>query len=465
MVGSQIPERLLKELRTWRVQPAGVLADRLGVSRPTLARAVRALGDQVVSRGQARRTAYAARRQVRGSTKPLPLFRIDEVGVSHQAAVLYPLHGGGFAMEFNEPAPWPLQEQMVDGWFDSLPYFLDDMRPQGFLGRHFARNHADLLQVSADPSVWSEDDVVYALSLLGSDAPGNYVLGEPAMRLALELARELPVPNSERDAAFEVLARSSMAAGQQGSSAGGEFPKFTTAREVGGRVYHAIVKFSGSDGSPSSQRWSDLLVCEHLALSVLQQELGIEAAPSAIHIANGRTFLEVERFDRRGATGRLPVCSWMALNTALVAEVGRPWPEAAGGLLEQELLSDEGMWQLQLMWQFGRLIGNTDMHDGNLTFRPGLELAPAYDMLPMAYAPARGVEIQNMEFEPARPLPGERAAWLDAAGAAAHFWTAAAEDERISEGFRRVCADNAERLEHALDIEAPSAADVPRPKG
>jgi hypothetical protein len=461
MAGTQIPDLLLRELRAWRVQPAGVLAERLGVSRPTLARAVRGLGDQIVSRGQARRTAYAARRQVRGSIRPFPLYRIDEAGVSHQVAVLYPLYGGGFAMEFQEPSPWPLQDRMVDGWFDALPYFLDDMRPQGFLGRHFARNHSDLLQVSSDPAVWSEDDVVHALSLLASDAPGNYVLGEQAMRLALAPSSAQPVINANRDAAFEALARSSMTAGQQGSSAGGEFPKFTVAREVQGRAFHSIVKFSGADGSPSSQRWADLLVCEHLALSVLDQELGVCAAASEVHVANGRTFLEVERFDRSGGAGRLPVCSWMALNAALVGDVGRPWPEAAQGLLAEGLMADEGMWRLQRMWQFGRLIGNTDMHDGNLTFRPGLDLAPAYDMLPMLYAPARGVEVLEREFSPARPLPGERDVWLEAAGAAVHFWNTAAKDHRISNGFRGICAQNAERLESVLEVEAPRA-DLPR---
>jgi serine/threonine protein kinase HipA of HipAB toxin-antitoxin module len=45
-----------------------------------------------------------------------------------------------------------------------------------------------------------------------------------------------------------------------------------------------------------------------------------------------------------------------------------------------------------LYW-FGRLIGNSDMHPGNLGFhlvdaRP-LELAPAHDMLPMFLAPSR----------------------------------------------------------------------------
>ncbi len=55
------------------------------------------------------------------------------------------------------------------------------------------------------------------------------------------------------------------------------------------------------------------------------------------------------------------------------------------------------------------------MHDGNLSFRPriaqektSLELAPAYDMLPMLYAPQRGVELPPVNFAPRLPLPAER---------------------------------------------------------
>ncbi len=46
-------------------------------------------------------------------------------------------------------------------------------------------------------------------------------------------------------------------------------------------------------------------------------------------------------------------------------------------------------------WAFGMLIGNTDMHHGNLSFIISLHgrpyaLAPAYDILPMGFAPKVG---------------------------------------------------------------------------
>ncbi len=445
-------EDLLRTLRTWHKLPTGELLRRLGVSRATLMRAVRELGPQVVSRGRARRTAYAARRALRGSLQALPLYRIDQDGLTHEVAMLYPLHPAGCALDGPEPLGWPLDENMRDGWFEGLPYFLDDMRPQGFLGRHFARRHANLLQLSTDPKVWSEDDTLHALALLGSDTPGHYILGEPALRQWLLHSQQdaPPLEESEVAPAYLLKAEESMAHGNAGSSAGGEFPKFTAFRQVAGQQVHVIVKFSGSDGAPGTVRWSDLLVCEHLALCAVAGHLGLQAAVSRIHQAGGRTFLEVERFDRHGRLGRSPVCSWSALNAALFGLAGKPWPQGGAALLAQGLIDTECLAAMQRLWLFGQLIANTDMHDGNLTFRPGLELAPVYDMLPMAYAPVRGVELPVKDFWPPLPLPAERNAWLAAAGAAVHFWAAASDDTRISQDFRAVCAQNASKVRKAL---------------
>ena len=69
-------------------------------------------------------------------------------------------------------------------------------------------------------------------------------------------------------------------------------------------------------------------------------------------------------------------------------------------------------------------------------------MTPAYDMLPMLYAPARGVEMVAKTYAPLLPLPSERSAWRAAARAAMAFWALAADDERISEEFRAVCAQN-----------------------
>ncbi|MES2089899.1 MAG: type II toxin-antitoxin system HipA family toxin YjjJ [Pseudomonadota bacterium] len=445
-------ENLLRTLRTWHKLPAKHLLERLGISRATLMRAVQALGPQIVARGRARRTAYAARRAVRGSLQALPLYRIDQDGQPHEVALLHPIYPEGCAADFLEPLDWPLDDNMQDGWFEGLPYPLDDMRPQGFLGRHFARHHADLLQVSTDPKTWSEDDTLHALTLLGSDQPGNYVLGETALRQWLTLSQQdtAPLDESQVASAYLLKAEEAMTHGTAGSSAGGEFPKFTAFREIAGKPTHVIVKFSGSDDAPGTVRWSDLLVCEHLALCAAAEHLGVEAAVSRIYQAGGRTFLEVDRFDRHGRLGRSPLCSWAALNAALFGLAGKPWPEGGAALFKQGLIDAICLDAMQRLWLFGQLIANTDMHDGNLSFRPGLQLAPVYDMLPMGYSPVRGVELPVKKFAPPLPLPAERNAWLTAARTAEHFWTAASGDARISHDFRAICTQNASKIHNLM---------------
>lgn len=455
---------ILQLLRIGRVTSGADLLSRLQASRPTMSRAsmmrlLRDLGDVVVVRGRARRTSYAARRPVRGSALPIPLYRIDGAGRGEQVAELDPIYPLGCAVRYLAAFEWPLAPEMRDGWFPGLPYPLDDMRPQGFLGRHFAQRHAELLQVADDPRVWQEDDVLHVLAMLGSDTVGNYILGEPAYRRHLEtLRRGYPLLVAEGlERAYAEQAAAAMAAGNAGSSAGGEFPKFTAFREHEGERAHVIVKFSGNDGTPGVQRWSDLLVCEHLALQAMSRHLAQPAARSRIMFDAGRTFLEVQRFDRVGEFGRLPVCSWAALDAALFGMAGSGWNQAAARLFAERIITDETQAALCRLWHFGRLIGNTDMHEGNLSFVPGahadqLALAPAYDMLPMLYAPVRGVELPPRTFAPPLPLPGERTHWLAAAAAAALFWQSAAVDERISGDFRAVCALNGMELKRLLAL-------------
>ena len=93
--------------------------------------------------------------------------------------------------------------------------------------------------------------------------------------------------------------------------------------------------------NPPVRRWSDLLVCEHLALETLYSELAIPAARSAIHCYAGRTFLEVLRFDRIGAHGRSQLCSLASQNGALLGKAGLFWPAVAAALLRQGWLAAE----------------------------------------------------------------------------------------------------------------------------
>ncbi len=448
-------DALLRLLASAGPSPTARVLDRQGVSRATLMRTVRVAGDRVVVRGRARRTTYAAARPLRGRRTPIPLFQIDTEGQAREAGRIQMIEPRGCALDAPGFA-WPMDEAMRDGWFEGLPYPIADMRPQGYLGRAFARIHAPLLQVPEDPRYWSDDDVLHGLSVIGADLPGNLIVGEASYR-QWQASRQpdmIDPAMHDVEGTWPVLAQQSMLGQMVGSSAGGEFPKFTTVRMIDGRPVPVLVKFSGSDDSAGSRRWSDLLVCEHLAAQVITSHLEIPTATTRIHRAGDRTFLEVERFDRHGSYGRSALCSWASLNDALFGLAGRPWTEAARRLRERGWIDAATDDAIARLWCFGQLIGNTDMHDGNLSFTPvegGLALAPIYDMLPMMHAPQRGIELPERSFEAVLPMPSEQERWRSAARAAVAFWSAAQGDERISPDFRGVCHTTAMTIARTLD--------------
>jgi len=445
---------LTRILRAYPRAGSKELCARLnGISRATLTRALKTLGDAAIIGGESRRTRYALRRPLRGNTAPIPLYRIDEHGQGHEIGQLALTYPEGSLLSFQETFPWPLDRGMSDGWFDGLPYTLVDMRPQGFLGRNFAHAHALDLGVSDNPDDWPDDDVAHVLAATGYDQPGDLILGEVAYRRFLDSRRtgeDCFLAEAAVEASYFQSAEDAMRHGEAGSSAGGEFPKFTANRLLNGEKVAVIIKFSGADDSPAVRRWSDLLVCEHLASLTMPRVLQVPSADSAIYRYGGRTFLEVVRFDRHGDFGRSPVCTLSSLNAALIGAAGGHWPKTVRRLQAADWLSETDTTKVALIWWFGKLIGNTDMHDGNLAFRPGLALAPAYDMLPMAYAPMRGGELPNREFSPDLPLPSEAPLWIQAAKAAVYFWNICAGDTRISTDFRRTCDDNGRNMATSL---------------
>jgi len=347
-----------------------------------------------LSTGKARRTRYALRRPLRGELAELPLYEIDTSGHAELVTSLALVHPHGTCMSLANTG-WPVPEESRDGWWSGLPYPLHDMRPQGYIGRQFARAEHRHLAVSANPEEWPDDDTLYVLSRSGSDVSGNLILGNSAFEhwQASKLAPGEPSKARVLGSNYARLAEQAIAAGVAGSSAAGEFPKFSALRELtGGATPHVLVKFSGADGSPAVRRWSDLLVCEHLALECAATLPGIEAANSRIVIHAGRTFLEVERFDRHGMFGRSRLSSLTSLNAALVGDGSTDWTRLATRFAAAGLLAPDDVDRIDHLWWFGRLIANADMHTGNLSFRPHapLTLAPAYDLLPMLYAPLPG---------------------------------------------------------------------------
>lgn len=431
----------------------GDMAVALNCSTKTVQRLVGSAGDAVVAAGQTRRRRVAWRRDLRGQRLAVPVYRLDADGRPQSVGMLRPVAPSGCHFEPLSPA-WPTADESRDGWYDGLPYPLYDLRPQGFLGRAWARRHAPALRLPTDPRQWDDDALLLSLSTLGDDLPGDLLLGDEALRRCLDMRLQATpgLPEASLGAAYADLADRAMAGALPGSSAGGEFPKFTAARERPDMATpQCVVKFSGADESATVQRWRDLLVCEHLAA----QALGDDAARTRLLSRGGRHFLESERFDRVGAHGRRGVLSLESVNAGLVGAPADDWTQVAGALAARGLLGPADAERVAERQIFGQLIGNTDMHGGNLGFfctAAGFTLAPSYDQLPMRYAPLAGGEVTSPPLTPSLPLPAVRDRWHRMAPCALAFWRAAAADPRISPAFRAVCEANGDTLARAMEL-------------
>ena len=447
-------DQLIAVLARRAAVSANDLAEQLGVSVPTLHRLLKETEGRAVVTGQARRTRYALRRPLRGDAAELPLYEVNRAGRAERVTRLALVYPQGTCMSLTDTG-WTVPDESRDGWWDGLPYPLYDMRFQGFMGRQFARAEHRRLGVSANPEEWSDDDVLHVLRSSGSDLSGSLIVGDPAYEhwQARKSAPTKPLKARALGRAYGALAHQAIIDGVPGSSAAGEFPKFSALRELAGSdTPHVLVKFSGADGSPAVRRWADLLVCEHLALECAATLPGIQSARSRIVAHGGRTFLEVERFDRHGHFGRSRLAALTTLNAALIGDGSNDWAHLAHRFAQAGLIEPATVEHVRCLWWFGRLIANTDMHTGNLSFVPQgkLTLAPTYDMLPMLYAPLPGGEVPTRSFEPSLPLPPLRSAWTTACQAAVLFWTRASKDARISEDFRRTCALNSQRLQQVV---------------
>lgn len=393
------------------------LVERLQISQPSVSRAVALLGDEVVRLGAGRTIQYALRDSGRG-LDDIPVYRVSTEGTLRQIGMLTPVRPDGFVMR---------QENGVSVHCDGLPWWLLDMRPQGFLGQIYAEHHAATLGSPSRLAEWSDTHVLRALVAHGEDVVGNLLLGD----VARDRFINAPPPTSVDLTQYPALAEAVERGDLPGLSAGGEQPKFMAFTDR-----HALVKFTSVADNPVSRRWSDLLAAEHIAAQVLRAA-GVPAANSRLLDFAGRRFLEVERFDRVGDLGRRALYSLSALDAEFVGAANQPWPLLAARLAAQGVITDEAAAGAALLYAFGTLIGNSDMHNGNLSFlsehgRP-YQLAPAYDMQPMAFAPPRSGGALVDRLPPARLHPSvPPQVWRQALALADAFIGTMDNDARLS---------------------------------
>ena len=375
---------------------------------------------------------YALTRDAFGSNDKLPLYSVDPHGNTVGIAQIRPLAHGGFMLTLQPGSPTVLLGEAGNGLYDDLPWFLDDLRPQGFLGRQIAAKLAEISSdFPADPKLWNSEQVGRYLVANGDDLSGNFKLGHQAH---LRIRRRANVVTSDD---YPALADAVMAGEPPGSSAGGEQPKFTAYHAERG---HVIVKFSPPDQGAVARRWRDILITEYHAAEALHGKQ-FPAAETHLVDAGGRLFLESQRFDRHGEFGRLSMLSLQTIDAEFTG-LRSHWPTVMQALAKIHLVRPQHVLDALVLWGFGRLINNTDMHLGNLSLAIDgdiFRLLPVYDMCAMGFAPRSG---EVLPFTFTTPDIGEKEGISEeilavATDMANSFWKALAKDPRISAEFRQ----------------------------
>ena len=135
------------------------LQSATGKSAATLSRALKQLLPQVQALGNARNTRYGLMREIMGRAAQQPIYLTDENGYSNKWGRLTFVEGERLHVQT------PDINTTTQG---DLPWFLEAMRPQGFLGRlrGQAMGFAD-----ANPDNWSLEQTLYAILAFEHDGP------------------------------------------------------------------------------------------------------------------------------------------------------------------------------------------------------------------------------------------------------------------------------------------------------
>jgi hypothetical protein len=151
-------------------------------------------------------------------------------------------------------------------------------------------------------------------------------------------------------------------------------------------------------------------------------------------------FLELERFDRVAAHGRCALLSLASLDGEFVGNATAPWPVLTSELARQKVITPEAHAGAALLYAFGTLIGNTDMHAGNLSFISDLgrpySMSPAYDMLPMAFSPTAGGIVRDSITAAYLHPSVDGSTWQQARKLAEEYRTRLSNDRRFSNAFQ-----------------------------
>ena len=226
-----------------------------------------------------------------------------------------------------------------------LPWFLTPLRPQGFLGRQYARLRPDF---PSDPEQWSLAQILYMIVQHAHNSPGAFDLGKSEGRLVDEVSPDV----MQRLVQYDTTAVQVSQALPVGSSAGGEQPKFLSAYQTTQGWQHCIVKSTPPHGTPFGSRWRAMLILEHLALQTLAAH-AVPAAPTHILHSTKRTYLESLRFDRVGIEGKQHVVAIAAIHDEFIGGAWHNWLHTSEALAKKGMITQGELQHIArpLHWQ------------------------------------------------------------------------------------------------------------------
>lgn len=433
---SKLEAEVLTYLRRNGASTQQAIRDKFLISQPTLSRILSNLKTDILVIGKARETKYVALRKIDNRSE-FPIYEILNDGNSRHLGILYATYPQGFYFLAKT-------QDASSSLFPDLPYFLNDIRPTGYLGRLIPLQNQDL-HLPNDIHFWTAEHCLKYLSIRGWNTIGNLIVGEKAFQLYLENCRnpQHTINSKNRKKQYPLYATEILSMGDPGSSAGGEHPKFITILLPENQ--HVLVKFSPPTNTDIGIRIADLLICEYIALRVLKKH-GQDAADAEIISHDNRIFLEIKRFDRIGQFSRRGLISLGSLD-AEFSGVGGSWSATSIALAKNKIISESLLEKIRFRELFGEYIANNDMHSFNLSFitkgQRIIDLAPAYDMTCMLFMP-RNYQIIPIEFNPPLPSVEDKKIWNTVYLAAIEFWGEVLKDDRISPSFKviaRKCKD------------------------
>jgi hypothetical protein len=427
------PHDLSLQLRLKGPLSVRELRSLIKLSQPQISRYLKLLEPEVLKIGKGKNTKYVHIRSIPNAGDQLPVYQIQENGSLLHKGTLHPIQPKGFY--------WKDVCLGLERVYEDLPYFLNDLSPSGYLGRLIPRMYPEW-KFPEDVRLWSADSTLRYLVNFGIDTIGNYIIGDTAAQKFLKQTIEDLKSDGKNNAieAYELLAKQTESIGIPGSSAGGEHPKFLTRRPDD--HIPVLVKFMKNTSSNVTKRRIDLLYAEHLA-SILFRDRH-HGCRTRVLRGKEYTFLEVERFDRIGTFGRKGTISLYTLDAEFIGS-GENWISVGQKLHKKKIIPKDTLREIAFREYFGHLIGNTDMHGGNITFYFEDErvqgIAPLYDMLPMKYAPVQE-QLTGNQISISPPLPGDIEIWKESRELALKFWHLLQKEKNVSREFIDIASQN-----------------------